>query len=241
MKCASLAFARRKSLAEGLLIMAVSLWAGVTPAGAAESATALTCEGRGASGTVSRIDIDDSAVILVATPQFQDPRWQKTVLLAAPLPNGGHVGVIINRPTELTLGTLFPEHEAAQKVRDPVFFGGPFFVNVLVAVARSDAPLASGHFPLVRGLVLATGEGAVDAIIERDADRARYFVGLVAWRSGELDIELANKLWSVCQADAETVFRADVKRLWNELSAATRRTRVSLPLPAGALAQSGPR
>ena len=226
-----------KSMARGLLVTALGIWAGMPPAGAAESATAVTCEGRAASGTVSRIDIEDSAVILVATPQFQDPRWQKTVLLAAPLPNGGHVGVIINRPTELTLGTLFPEHEASQKVRDPVFFGGPFFVNVLVAVARSDAPLAPGHLRLGRGLILATGEGAVDGIIEHDADKARYFVGLVAWRPGELDIELANKLWSVCQADAETVFRADVKRLWNELSAATRRTRVSLPLPADALAQ----
>ena len=238
MKRKNLSSAWWKSMGEGLLVIALGLWAGMLPAGAAQSATAATCEGRAASGAVSRIDIEDSAVILVATPQFQDPRWQKTVLLAAPLPNGGHVGVIINRPTELTLGTLFPEHEASQKVRDPVFFGGPFFVNVLVAVARSDAPLAPGHFPLAHGLILATGEGAVDAVIERDGDQARYFVGLVAWRPGELDIELANKLWSVCQANAETVFRADVKRLWNELSATTRRTRVSIPLPTGPLAQS---
>ena len=226
-----------KSVARGLLIAALGLWAGMPPAGAAESATAVICEGRAASGTVSRINIDDSTVILVASSRFQDPRWQKTVLLATPLSNGGHLGVIINRPTDLTLGVLFPEHEASQKVRAPVFFGGPFFLNVLVAVARSDAPVAPGHLRLGGGLVLAMGESAVDGIIESDADKARYFVGLVAWRPGELDIELANKLWSVCQVDAETVFRADVKQLWNELSAATRRTRVSLPLPTDRLAQ----
>ena len=42
---------------------------------------------------------DDEAILLVAHPQFRDIDYRQTVLLAAPAPNGGHVGVILNRPT----------------------------------------------------------------------------------------------------------------------------------------------
>src|SRR5690606_25142075 len=42
---------------------------------------------------------DDGAVLLVAHPAFRDLDYRHTVLLAAPAPNGGHVGVILNRPT----------------------------------------------------------------------------------------------------------------------------------------------
>ena len=38
---------------------------------------------------------DDDAVILVAHPAFRDMDYRQTVLLAAPVPNGGHVGVIL--------------------------------------------------------------------------------------------------------------------------------------------------
>jgi len=41
----------------------------------------------------------DDAMILVAHPAFTDLEYRQTVLIAAPAPNGGHVGVILNRPT----------------------------------------------------------------------------------------------------------------------------------------------
>src|SRR5688500_19856457 len=68
----------------------------------------------------------DEAMILVAHPQFRDLEYRQTVLIAAPAPNGGHVGVILNRPTRRSLGSLFPEHEPSKKVADPVYYGGPF-------------------------------------------------------------------------------------------------------------------
>ena len=67
----------------------------------------------------------DEAVILVAQPGFRDLEYRQTVLIAAPVPSGGHVGVILNRPTRRSLGSLFPEHEPSKKVADPVYLGGP--------------------------------------------------------------------------------------------------------------------
>ena len=64
---------------------------------------------------------EGEAVILIAHPAFRDLEYRQTVLIAAPAPNGGHVGVILNRPTRRSLGSLFPEHEPSKKVADPVY------------------------------------------------------------------------------------------------------------------------
>src|SRR5260221_7729508 len=68
----------------------------------------------------------EEALLLIAHPAFRDLEYRQTVLLAAPAPSGGHVGVILNRPTKRSLGSLFPEHEPSKKVVDPVYYGGPF-------------------------------------------------------------------------------------------------------------------
>src|SRR4051794_20608149 len=68
----------------------------------------------------------EDAIILVAHPAFRDMDYRQTVLIAAPAANGGHIGVILNRPTRRSLGSLFPEHEPSKKVVDPVFYGGAF-------------------------------------------------------------------------------------------------------------------
>src|SRR5512145_853176 len=92
----------------------------------------------------------DDAVILVAHPAFRDLEYRQTVLIAAPAPNGGHVGVILNRPTRRSLGSLFPEHEPSKKVADPVYYGGPFSRGALVARGRGDSSPGTGAVPLMK-------------------------------------------------------------------------------------------
>ena len=139
----------------------------------------------------------DEAVILVAHPAFRDADYRHTVLIAAPAPNGGHVGVILNRPTRRTLGTLFPEHEPSKKVVDPVYYGGPFSRGALVALVRADAPPGTGSVLLMKNLYLAFRANTIDHVIETTPNEARYFVGYVGWRPGELKSEIDRGLWSV--------------------------------------------
>jgi putative transcriptional regulator len=157
------------------------------------------------------------AVFLVASPQFRDPTYHHTVVIAAPLENGGHIGVILNRPTSRSLSSLFPEHEPSKRVADPVYFGGPFSRTALVAVVRSDASPGQGSLPLMKSLYLAINVGTIDHIIESTPNDARYYVGYVGWRPGELRNEIDRGMWSVLNADPKTVFRKDTNGLWEEL------------------------
>ena len=47
-------------------------------------------------------------VVLIATDRLAGSGYRETVLFAAPLPSGHHMGFILNRPTPAKLGTLFP-------------------------------------------------------------------------------------------------------------------------------------
>jgi putative transcriptional regulator len=168
---------------------------------------------------------DDEAVFLVAHPMFRDLDYRQTVLIAAPAPNGGHVGVILNRPTRRSLGSLFPEHEPSKKVIDPVYYGGPFSRGALVALVKADRAPGAGSVPVMRNLYLAFRANTIDHVIESQPNDARYYVGYVGWRPGELKSEIDKGLWSVLGADLEVVFRKDTEGLWEEMLQQSRRIR----------------
>jgi putative transcriptional regulator len=177
----------------------------------------------------ARAQSQDEAMLLVAHPAFRDLEYRQTVLLAAPAPNGGHVGVILNRPTRRSLGSLFPEHEPSKKVLEPVFYGGPFSRGALVALVRADHAPGAGSVLLMRNLYLAFRANTIDQVIEATPNEARYFVGYVGWRPGELKGEIDRGLWSVMNAEVDTVFRKDTEGLWEELLQSSRRIRAAAP------------
>lgn len=177
---------------------------------------------------------DEEAMLLIAHPAFRDLDYRQAVLLAAPGPNGGHVGVILNRPTKRSLASLFPEHEPSKKVIEPVYYGGPFSRGALVAIVRAEVSPGAGTVQLMKNLYLAFRVNTIDQVIETHPNDARYYVGYVGWRPGELKGEIDRGLWSVLSADPDVVFRKDMENLWEELLMQTRRIRAGVESPYAA-------
>ena len=171
---------------------------------------------------------EEEAMLLIAHPSFRDLDYRQTVLIAAPAPSGGHVGVILNRPTRRSLGSLFPEHEPSRKVVDPVYYGGPFSRGALVALVKTDTAPGGGSMLLMKNLYMAFRANTIDRIIESTPNDARYYVGYVGWRPGELKGEIERGLWSVLTPDPEIVFRKDMDGLWEEMLQQTRRIRANV-------------
>ena len=155
-------------------------------------------------------------VILVAKPQLRGNLFSSTVVAVTPLGGDLHVGFIVNRPTNVTLGKLFPEHGPLQKVPAPLYFGGPFDSQVIFAlVQRPDSP-GGDSFQVMPGLFAAFEVPIVDSIIKSESDHARFVAGLVAWRRGELRDEVDQGAWYVLEPDAGLVMRHH-EGLWEEL------------------------
>jgi putative transcriptional regulator len=157
-----------------------------------------------------------SPVILVAKPELRDPLYGAAVLVVTPLGGGQHVGFIVNRPTNATLGKLFPEHAPSQKVVDPVYLGGPVQSGLIFALVQSAASPGGNSFEIMPGVYAAYESAVVDHIIESDPQHARFVAGLVAWRPGELEAEVDLGAWLVLDADANVVMRKP-EGLWEEL------------------------
>jgi putative transcriptional regulator len=179
------------------------------------------------------------SITLVAAPRLVDPDYRGTVVLAVPLDGNRHVGVIINRPTGRSLSSLFPEHAPSKLVRDPVYFGGPMLRQAVFAVVHADHTPGPGSIRMMKELFLATQGAVVDQIIEATPNEARYYVGYVVWRPGELRQEVDRGLWYVLDADPDLVFRRDPAVLWEELLRRARAVTAGAPARFGVLAGLG--
>lgn len=166
----------------------------------------------------------DRPLVLVAKPDFRDPLYGSAVLVVAPLGAGQHVGFIVNRPTNLTLGKLFPEDAASQKIVDPVYLGGPVGSELIFALVQRKQSPGGNSFEIMPGVYAAFESAVVDGIIESDPRHARFVAGLVAWRPGELEAEIDLGAWLVLEPDAAVVTR-NPEGMWEELVRRSQRRR----------------
>ena len=156
-------------------------------------------------------------VLLVAKRQLKDRIYGNTILIARPLGEDRHVGFIVNKPTTMTLGKLFPKHIPSQKVVDPVFLGGPTGPEVIFAMIKGRESPGGRSLQLAPGLYVAFDSAVVDRIIESQPQQARFFAGMVLWQPMELGEEVKRGLWYVLEPQPEILLRKSTDGLWEEL------------------------
>jgi putative transcriptional regulator len=166
--------------------------------------------------SVHGADVIPDSMFLVAKPELRDPLYGHTVLAVKSIGGGQQIGFILNRPTQVTLGRMVPSHEPSRKVADPIFIGGPFDVNAMFALVTAPKSPGEGSIEMMPGLYAAFHRKTIDRIIEEHADEARYLVGLVVWRPGELRHEIQRGAWYVLDPDAAVALR-EPGGLWEEL------------------------
>jgi putative transcriptional regulator len=166
-------------------------------------------------------------VILIAKPELRDRFYGQTIIVARPLGDDQHIGFIVNRPTEVTLGAMFPEHGSSKQAANPVYVGGPVGAQMIFAlVQRGDSP-GDKALQLMPGLFAVADEGGVDRVIESESGQARIVAGVVAWSRGELRAEVEQGAWYVLRADPALVMR-DPQGLWEELVGRSQRKELSV-------------
>jgi putative transcriptional regulator len=158
-------------------------------------------------------------VILVAKPELRaDPVFGSSILVVTSIGGEQHAGFIVNRPTSVTLGSVFPGDGPAQKVVDPIYLGGPVDSDVIFALVQGSNGPGKGSIQLMPGVFAALNSQAVDRLIASDPERTRFLAGLVVWKPGELNEEIKQGMWYVLEADPALVLPASTEGLWEELA-----------------------
>jgi putative transcriptional regulator len=160
---------------------------------------------------------DADTVLLVARPEFRDPIYGETILIARSMGQGRHVGFILNKPTKFSLAEAFPDHGPSKAVSTPLYLGGPAEVNAVFALVASHSSPGRGSIQLSQEVFLVIAADTVDHVIETEAERARFFAGAVVWQPGELEQELKRGAWYVLEPETELVLPKKTDGMWQRL------------------------
>jgi putative transcriptional regulator len=151
--------------------------------------------------------------LLLASPTLQDPNFSRTVVLIGVHSGDGAMGVVLNRPSTVTVGDAVPQLGDAVGALEPVFVGGPVQSDSVVFLAEFSDPSPAGLLVLGR-----IGFPAPEAGIEelaRATERRRVYAGHAGWAAGQLDAEIAGGDWIAHPAEPEDVFTDDPEELWS--------------------------
>jgi putative transcriptional regulator len=147
---------------------------------------------------------------LLAMPSMADPNFGGAVVFVAEHSPKGALGLVINRPMELDLQSLFEridlKLEIAPLAGSPVFFGGPVqtdrgFVLHQPLGAWSSTVSIDGRLGLTssKDVLEAVAAGA-------GPSRMLVTLGYSGWGPGQLEDEIAHNAWLTVAADPDVIF-----------------------------------
>jgi putative transcriptional regulator len=153
--------------------------------------------------------------LLLASPSLRDPNFERTVVLIGVHSSDGAMGVVLNRPAEVTVGEVAPQLEQAIDDSEPVYVGGPVQPSSIVFLAEFLDPTLAGLLVLGR-IGFPTPEAEIDEL-SRATERSRVFAGFAGWSEGQLEAEIAEGDWIAQPALPDDVFTEAPERLWSQV------------------------
>lgn len=157
--------------------------------------------------------------MLIAMPGMDDPRFAKSVVFMCDHSDDGAMGLIVNKPNpEIDLAALLKQLDIkaqADLAARTVYFGGP------VEMGRGFVLHSPDYVSPVTTLdvcpdVHMTGTLDVLEDIGRGfgPERWELMLGYAGWGAGQLEGEIAQNGWLVCEATAELIFDVPNEGKW---------------------------
>jgi putative transcriptional regulator len=156
-----------------------------------------------------------SGQLLLASPALLDPNFRRAVVLVGVHSEEGAMGVVLNRPSPVTVGEAVPQLEQAVAEREHVYVGGPVQSRSVVFLAEFIDPALAGLLVLGR-IGFPAPDADVDELAEATA-RTRVFAGYTGWSEGQLDEELEQGDWIADAALPDDVFTDAPEELWSRV------------------------
>ncbi len=164
---------------------------------------------------------------LIASPMLLDPNFRRTVVMICEHGEAGSLGLIVNRPTSVTLGQVVPDLNLEPRApkEEPIYSGGPVESNRLMVVRLGAADPAEGSEPLEAVQEVCQGISLVADItstLERIRSAGvpigsyRFFLGYAGWGRGQLASEMKEGAWIVRPHDPRLLFESKPQRTWHE-------------------------
>ncbi|MCP1675135.1 putative transcriptional regulator [Natronocella acetinitrilica] len=155
---------------------------------------------------------------LIAMPSLEDPNFQRTVTYICEHNDNGALGIVINRPSEVTLGELL-QHMDLNPIESgtaalPVYLGGP--VQRERGFVLHSARLSwESSLQVSDDIAISTSRDILAAIAAGEGPE-HYLValGYAGWGGGQLEEEMAQNAWLSGPADPAIIFQRSNDERW---------------------------
>lgn len=157
-------------------------------------------------------------IFLVATPQLRDPNFRQTVVLLCEHGDEGALGVVVNRPTAMSISEALPQVPIIEGASHVLYAGGPVQTNHVMLLYRVDQLPENSHH-VFDGVCLGGDMGVVERILTGPTtkDSFRAYLGYSGWGPGQLESEMKTGSWITLPADSKMVFEKDPAQVWQEI------------------------
>ncbi|MCX8146732.1 MAG: YqgE/AlgH family protein [Azovibrio sp.] len=155
-------------------------------------------------------DLDLTDHFLIAMPAMVDPYFAKTLVYVCEHNAEGALGVIVNRPLDLTLAGLFEKVEiplgTAKLAAQPVYFGGPVQTDRGFVLHRPPGAWQSS-LRVTPDIALTSSKDILGAIAANHEPHDFIMtLGYAGWGAGQLENELAQNAWLTVRASPDILF-----------------------------------
>lgn len=152
---------------------------------------------------------------LIASPRMMDPRFARTVILLTGYGPDGAMGIVVNRPTEVSIAHAVPEFSELSRSSERIYYGGPVAPQGLFLLVKMKGKPGEAQ-QVLDDVYLDRSRAMLKQLIDEPDTVFRVYTGYAGWASGQLDAELARGDWVIKPADADSVFLED-EQLWRNL------------------------
>lgn len=149
--------------------------------------------------------------LLIATSKLQDPFFADSVMYVCDHSEDGAMGILINRPTELTLVQIFDQlhikapHSHFAKL--PILAGGPIHPEKGFVLHPNDHIEWQTTLHLDKDINLTTSRDIISAFAEDHGPKeALIALGFSGWAKGQLEQEIIESHWIVVPATPKILF-----------------------------------
>lgn len=156
-----------------------------------------------------RIDMNLVDHFLVAMPDIGDPLFEGSVIYLCRYDKDGAMGVVINKPSPVTMDLVFAAAEANVPQRfehESVMMGGPVQLDRGYVV---HSPIGNWQSSMTvnEGVALTTSRDIIENLAKPEAvDQAVVCIGHASWSAGQLEKELAANSWLTVPFDQKILF-----------------------------------
>lgn len=147
---------------------------------------------------------------LIAMPGMEDPYFSRTLTLICEHSDKGALGVVVNKPIDVTLGNLFEQVEIPLEDRtlsmQSVYFGGPVQIDRGFVLHQ---PVGGWQSTLRIGgdIGLTTSKDILEAMARGEGPgRQLVTLGYAGWASGQIEEEIKRNGWLTVKADNGVIF-----------------------------------